>query len=293
MDEEENSGGKMEASESCETPSAPVPLPASDSSSVTAGVKQVSPKTDTSAALNDSIKNMLIKNKWNLGLGIAPAITYSKLEENTNGQLISGYRNSSDKKLLTWNYHFTISYKFFPELGIYSGIGIVSFGQKILSRQLVYHYDTTYNSVLTGSSPPIITIGKSYININGDSTGMVENKITYLQIPIGISYDLLPGEKFSVCLLPEVSFNKYISTESYLYNFRSFNYEKTGDGDMQSWMISYGIGISFRYLFTENFALAITPRYSGFQKSTYSSSYPLTQRFQQAEFQFSFHYLLK
>lgn len=252
-------------------------------------------KTDTSKQDNlpekkDSAKTTPSKSKWSIVLSVAPTLSYSKLQERGDYQFISNYRDSSDKNLLTWNYHLTIHYKLLPEIELFTGIGIINFEQEILSKQTVYKYDT--NPIISGPVP-IITIKKTYYNINGDSTGTIKNKSAYLEIPVGVRYNFLSGHKFNISLQPEIAFNKLIQSGGYTYNYQNRIYEKIRPADLKPWLVSYGVGLSFHYAIIQNLCLELTPYYKSFQKSIYKPAYPITQRFQQTEFRLSLRYNLK
>lgn len=247
-------------------------------------------KKDTLIAMKDTIKPAPHNSKWSIAIGIAPTKNYTKLQEEGDYQFISHYRDSTDKNLLTWNYYLNINYKIFPVLEIYSGIGLLNFEQELLNRQVAYKYDT----VIIGTLPnPVIVINKDNFNINGDSTGTVKNKFSYLEIPIGIRYNICPVSKFNIWLQPEISFNKLIHSEGYAYNYTTRQYEKINSANLQSWIVSYGIGLSLQYEIFKNVNLELTPYYRSFQKSIYDSAYPFSQKFQQVELRFSLRYFLK
>jgi hypothetical protein len=301
LQEEDNLiSGSSESSENCETVVYPTPLPESGSSvdSIAALVSGDSIALKSKVDSMDAEKNLAKKHsaqfKWNLTLYAGPATSYSEIMEDGDSRFISSYRDSSDKNLLTLNYHLTLTYNFFSGWGVYGGIGIVQYAQKILRRQVVYHYDTMNTApFVTNPLPPVVTLEKSYFDIQGDSTGTVKNKFTYLEIPLGVSYEFLPGRKFNIVLLPEISFNKLIYSEGYLYDFKNFRYEEISDENLKPWLVSFGIGLSFQYNVLKNFSIGITPHYTNFEKSIYTSAYPISQRFQQTEFRFSLQYLLK
>jgi len=245
---------------------------------------------DTTVLIKDTTKAHFNKSKWSISIGIAPTLSFVETHEKGDYQIISNYRDSSDKTLLTWNYHFTVSYRFIQRMEIFTGIGIINLSQELLSKQAIYRYDTS--GIIVGPVPQIF-ISREYYNINGDSTGSVKNKFSWLEIPIGVRYDFLTGHKFNISLQPEASFNKLINADGYIYNNETLTYEKIKSSDLKSWLVSYGIGLSFRYAFMKNLHLEFTPSYRNFEKSIYQDSYPSGQHLQQVEFRISFRYLIK
>jgi hypothetical protein len=229
-------------------------------------------------------------NRWSLSVDVAPSLSFDKLSEIGDYQFISNYRDSTDKNILTWNYRLAIYYKIIPQLEIFSGLGIVNFKQDIKNKQAVYRYDTGW---LVSQPMPRITLVRAFANINGDSTGSQRNKFTYLEIPLGISYNFLPGHKFNIALQPQLSFDKLIYYSGYIYNFQNSLYEKITASDIRSWLLSYGVGIAFQYTFQKKFCIEIVPSYKSYNKSIYRSSYPISQRIQQIEFRLSLYYLIK
>ncbi len=312
LEEDNLVSGNPESSQACETTSFPTPLSELDNSgesftstisndslqtrtkkdSLLAIKTETNSKTDSSVIIKDTLKNNSYQSKWSIVIGVAPTTCHSKLDEKGDYQFISHYRDSSDKNLLTWNFHLNLAYNFLPEIGFFTGIGIEHVSQEILSNQAVYKYDTS-QSLTVGPTPPTITVGKSSFHINGDSTGTVKNKFTYLEIPVGIRYDFLRERKFNISLLPEISFNKLIASEGYRYNFQNFMYQKITDADLKPWLVSYGVGLAFQYAVKKNICLELTPYYKSFQKSIWNTSDDISQRFQQTEFRFSLRYLLK
>jgi hypothetical protein len=302
LSEEDNQGpGTIEGSENCETVTFPTPLTESNnqvdslSTFVAKDSIAVTAKTDSLSAKEDSLKGLPHFVKWSISLGFAPAITHTKLEEEGAYPFIANYRNSSDKNPVTLNYHIAINYDFLPGLGMYTGLGIIHFNQEILSKQVVHHDDTVYGVVTNPFTvaPYTLVHGMSHFNINDDSTGTVKNKFTFLSIPIGLCYNFIPGKRFNVSLLPEISFNKLINSEGYIYNDKDFVYQKISDSNLKAWLISYGVGLSFEYEILENICVNISPYYRSYQGSIYKESSPVSQRFRQTEFLFSLRYLIK
>jgi opacity protein-like surface antigen len=178
------------------------------------------------------------------------------------------------------------SYEIYPELEIYSGIGIVNFEEQILKKQIVYHYD----SLLT-YPPYIVNISSTYFHINGDSTGSIKNKITYLEIPAGIHYYIFHGKKFSISLQPEISFNRIIRSEIYTVDSIKREYSKN-NAFLRSWTVSYGAGLGFHYSIRDNMSIGLTPFFRNFQKSIFLPSCPVSQKVQQVELRISVKYFL-
>lgn len=248
-------------------------------------------RKDSLITKKDTINSVSHQSNWSISLGVAPTVSYVEFNEKGDYRIIANYRDSLDKNLLTWNYHFAINYMVTPKLELFIGAGLIKYVEQILNKEAVYHYDTT---VLTGPQPtPIITVSRSFYNINSDSTGVIKNKFSWLKVPIGISYNFFPTRKLTIALKPEIAFNKLFHCEGYTYNFLNRTYEKINASDVRSWLFAYGVGLSFQYKVNRNLFVELTPFYSNFPKSIYIAAYPVSQRFQQFEFQMSLRYHFK
>lgn len=287
----------------------PVEFPElADSSTLTIAIPidTVLPKKDTlvtalidtikkdSVVTTDSVKAASKKIRWHLEASFAPAISYTPLKEEGDYRFIANYRDSTDKNLVTFNYRLAVHYTVIPAMDVFTGLGIVNMKQEMLSSQAVYGWDT----IITPASGPLggdttYVLGKKVFHINNDSTGTVTNRFTYIQLPVGISYRFLEGSKFTMALRPVIAFNKLASFNSYIYNYKTYAYEKAKSADLTTWIISYGAGISIEYAIHKNLAIALNTNYNRYAKSIYTSAYPISQRFDQLEFGLALRYGLK
>lgn len=247
-------------------------------------------KKESVADKKDSLSITAKKSRWSISLGIAPTISHSKYKESGDYQIISNYRDSSDRNILTFNYHLLVHCNISKKAELFTGIGIRNIEQELLTHQAVYKYDT--NTVIS-QPDPVVTIGRGYSNINGDSTGVVTNKISYMEFPIGIRYNLLPAGKFNISIDGQVGMNKLIGSEGYIYDAINFTYEKINSADLNSWMFSYGVGLSLQYLIIRGVNIELSPSYTHFPNSIYKREDPLQQYFDQTEILFSIRYLIK
>ena len=238
----------------------------------------------------DSLSITAKKSRWSISLGIAPTISHSKYKESGDYQIISNYRDSSDKNILTFNYHLQLHCNISKKAELFTGIGIRTIEQELLSHQAVYKYDTNY---VISQPDPVVAIGRGYSNINGDSTGVVTNKISYLEFPLGIRYNLLPAGKFNISIDGQVGLNKLIGSEGYIYDAVNLTYEKINSADLNSWMYSYGVGLSLQYSIIRGVNIELSPSYAHFPNSIYKREDPLQQYFDQTEILFSIRYLIK
>ena len=230
-------------------------------------------------------------NKLSISIGVAPTVSYTEFNEKGDYRIIANYRDSANKNPSTWNYHLAIRCQIVPELDVFLETGLINYEEQILNREAVYHYDTT---ILTGPQPiPVITVSRSYFNINGDSSGVLKNKFSWAEIALGIRYNFLPNRKFNISLQPEISFNKLVSCNGYKYNHQNRIYEKVNSADLRPWLVSYGIGFSFQYALRKNIYFEFTPNYRKVEKSIYTSASQVSQELQQTEFRFSLSYLIK
>ncbi|MDQ3112193.1 MAG: PorT family protein [Bacteroidota bacterium] len=272
-------------------PSPQTSLYASDSlkqsDSLHAAVKRDSLLAQQLKEFKEDENEIAIVNRWTIAFGLAPALSFSDMDEQGDYQFVAHYRDSSDKDLPTLNAHFAISYKINPHCEIFSGLGLVNFQQEILHNQVVYRNDTLS---LTG---PVITPGKGWYHLSHDTMRPVKTKFAYLQIPVGLRCNVYTRNKFSIWMQPQFAFNLMIRSSGYTYDYDSRTYrEFIRKEDLRQWNFSYGAGASFQYAFTENLSFALMPGYHIFLRSIYNSSTPLSQKFQQAELRFSLHYIL-
>ncbi len=234
--------------------------------------------------------NKTIK-RWSLAFGLAPTWNYNRWKEDGDFQIIANYRDSSDKNMLQWNYHFAIHYLVLSKLEIISGIGLSNFKVEMLNRQAVYHYDT---SAATGpGTSSKITVSKSYFNLDVDSFETSSNKITYLDIPLSIRYYLHQENKFKISIQPGVTYRQMIRSEGYSYSYQDRNYQKLQEAELRSGQFVYGVGLSFNYEILKNLYFDITPFYKNSASSIYKDSYPLSQKLQSFEIQMAIRYCVK
>jgi len=226
--------------------------------------------------------------KWSIGLFVGGSQSFTKIQEAGDYQFIKKYRDSTDKDLLALNYGLNFSYDIIPNVTIYAGPGITQYKQKILSRQMVYRYDTT--PATSPFHPPVIIVNKDFYDISGDSAGSVRNSFTYLNIPLGIRYNFFPGKKFGFSLQAEISINRLINAKGYIYNKEELVYTNQIKASLKPWMISYSFGIPIHYKVYSNLTLELIPVYGIYQGSVYKSSYTVSQKFQQMELLLGFRY---
>jgi hypothetical protein len=243
------------------------------------------------SARKEKLEDHARVNKWSISLGVAVAKSFSNIQEQDDYQFIERYRDSTDKEPWVCNYHLNFSYDIIPEISIYTGIGIINFEQKLLSRQMVYSFDTTPSTFPLPT--PVITVNKNYFDINGDSTGVVRNRFTYLNIPLGLRYNFFPKNNFNIALQADVSFNKLISAKGYAYDQVQLQYTEDIKPYLRKWMLSYRFGIIISYAVMRNLSIELAPNYSIYPKSIYTSEYQLTNKFQQLELNLSVRYAFK
>jgi hypothetical protein len=247
-------------------------------------------KKDSLATKTDSLPDEDHGFRWSISLGAAPTMSASTYKEQGDYQILANYRDSSDKNLLTMNYKLLLHYKLSNKVELFSGVGIRNFKQELLSHQAVYKYDTNTNV----SVPfPVITVGRAYSNLSNDSIGVVKNNFTYLEIPLGVSYNLFTRGKFNLSLDGQIGMNKLISTESYKYEASSFTYKKSSTSDLKPWIFSFGLGLSARQFIAKRISLEFSPAYHRFQNSIFKSNQPLELYVDQAELNFSIRYFIK
>lgn len=241
---------------------------------------------DSVPAKKDTVTESSFARTWSLTYGAALATSFTTFSEDGDYQFVAHYRDSSDKAVLTQNLHFNISYRAFPRLEIFTGMGLVNYQERMLNKQVVYRDDTL---PVSGPLPPAVVKGKGFYHISGDSLRGVTNKFFYLQVPVGVRYTVYTRHKWNIGVQPEISFNKAIYTKGYMYSDATREYKAARLTDLQALNIGYGIGIPFWYELNNKLQLEMMPCFFGMQRSVFSSTL-LSQKFQQVEARVSLHY---
>jgi hypothetical protein len=235
--------------------------------------------------------------KWSFALALAPSLNFSKARETGDSQFIEKYRNATSKDLFRVNYSVRISYQVLPYLQVYSGLGVRSLGEQMRSLQQVPHMDSP-----AISSPGNMGLRSKLIALNNDSTGVIRNKYTYLEVPLGLSWRLVRHKAWSLHLQADIAINRLVKSAGSYYDYRERRYQDLSNERLKSWLFSYGAGISFRYDLTQHAGIELAPYYRAFPSSVYNvppvsnfapgpaSSYQFQQYIQQAGISISFKY---
>lgn len=227
------------------------------------------------------------KYRWAVSLDIASASNNRTITEPGDYQFIKHYRDSTDKRLTSFNYAASLHYNISERLRLDVGVGINKAGERINTRQVVYKTDS-FAIIPTGhivvlSAPTIVTVaGRKYYNINNDSTGHINNSLTYLSLSGGFTYFMQPGKKFRIGLQPAFAASKLFASNEYYYHAKDSTYRKARGSQLSSWMLSATMGVPFEYSFKPRFIVSVTPYYTAFLNPVYASKETITQQYKQS-----------
>ena len=235
-------------------------------------------KSDSVATKKDTVAANSHKGKWTIGISAAPLLSFTSLEESGDYRFVANYRDSSDKKCVTGRYVFNLGYRLLPELEIFSGLGISSFEEEILNRQVVYKIDT--NHVVT-LPVPLITISRGYQNLSPDSSGTTFNRYTYLEIPLGFRYEFLSGKKLSLGFEPQLLYHHLLNQKGVFYDSGNQQYRSVERKDLNSGLLSWRFGLSLNYRVSEKVSVDFSPGYEFYSKSLFNKNYSMKKKLEQ------------
>lgn len=222
----------------------------------------------------DSTKT--IKNK----LGIAGMAGYvhnnAMLTEVGEYQFIKSYRDSTDKQINTLNYSLSLRYVLSDKLTVHASIGINRTGENISSRQVVYKPDTLvvvtagYTSVMPTSYSRLPIVARKYYDINNDSTGRMNNTLTYMSVNIGATCTFASIGKLGLGLQPSLSLNRLVRSNYYYFDSGTVTFARADKSVLNSWSVSAGIGFVAEYRISRSLSLSLIPHFNRFLSSPYN-----------------------
>lgn len=237
-------------------------------------------------------------SKWRFALSLAPAINSGRISETGDSLIIKRSRNATSKNMLRLNYSARISYQVLPYLQVYSGLGIRSLGEQMRRLQVIPSVDT-----LAISSPGNgVVIRPRRVGIDNDSAGFVNNKYTYLEMPLGLHVRLLHYRRWSIGLQADIAVSRLVRSAGYYFDYGERKYQAITNDRLKSWLLSYGGGISLSYDINRHAGIELAPYYRVFPSSVYNmpavsgfrpasnTAYQFHQYFEQAGIAISFRY---
>jgi hypothetical protein len=225
-----------------------------------------------------------VPDRLSFACGIAPAISFTRIEE-IGKYTIREYRLNTDRIRPVLNAHLQINFAVVPRMELYSGLSITTFSNSIRSQQIVYRYDT---GPVSGPTPPPVIVYEENYTIDPDKE-YVSNHITYLGVPVGVRFNVVPRERLDLWIAAEAGINKLIHTRAYTYDDNHAMYRSMQKSDLQSSKMSYGFGLAAQWRMTNHLQLELNPVYRIYPGNIFSSGI-LIQKFSQLEFRMSLRY---
>lgn len=223
-------------------------------------------------------------HRFSIAFSAAPAISFTQIEE-VNTHAIRDYRMNTDRLRPSLNAHLHLHFAVTPRLEMYSGINVTSFSNFIRSQQIVYRYDT---GPVSGPSPPPVVVREENYTIDPDKHE-VANRITYLGVPLGVRFNVLPRQRFHLWICGEAAFHRMIQARGYLYDDNQGIYRSMQKADLQQTQLSYGFGLAAQWRMTDHLQAEVSPVFRIYSGNMLASGI-LTQQFSQAEVRLSLRY---
>lgn len=226
------------------------------------------------------------ESRWSFTASIAPSLNFSRVEEHNNDSTFIAQTRSSSKKLVSTNVSIAAWYKVSPRLEVYSGLGIRNLGERMKSVQNIYALDSGF---LANANKHVVVRKKL---IKGDSSDLITNRFSYLEIPLGLRFGLITRKQWGIYLHADISASYLLSAKGYYYNYTARSYLAMNNDRLQNWLLAYGAGISLQYNLRKHIGIECMPYFRNYPSSVYKADEQnkVSQYFQQSGLQFSVRY---
>ena len=211
-----------------------------------------------------------LKSKWNISM--SGGVSSSVLDENSFLESLSSFNgNLETKPLKSTLLDFRIGKKIGKNLELTSGISSITYGEDMtyldhfsVNSSSTYEFteggiwqvdSITIDSILTIDSVfvviidsiEIIMVDTTYTELDETINGI--RKYSYLEIPLGLTYELNISNRSSILLAPEIALGILTKTEgAYLENELNL-------AENKSYLISGSFGLGYKFILNEKFDL--------------------------------------
>ncbi len=208
--------------------------------------------------------------RWNISAGAFATGSWSRTESEhpPAGSMADSLRPRTEK-LVAGGYQLQIHYQVKPFLEAGTGLGIYTFGERIHAMQQVPNRHTIPNSL--GGTIPFL--------IGTDSSAILRNTFTYLEIPLNLKLRLITRRRLSLLLDAGISANKLLRSSGYAYDSLSNAYLPFDKQKAASWLSAYSAGLTLRYGISSAWAAEFQTWYRYYPEAVFRDDPNSTRRY--------------
>ena len=227
--------------------------------------------------------------KWYLGVSFSPMLCYRNFgydAQNVSGVAVNGNhryiyglteseRNQSDKAISSFNVGIDIGRRVSERLSIYTGIYYSNYGEQIQVSEVQKSDPNLQQSSFMNKEP----MYENHSAENKDQSIPYINRYSYIEVPIGISYNLLTKDKFKISLDGGINLQKLDNVNAMIYDFETDYYYWITEKE-EIFRI-YGIGVTSGLTLSqhvgERLEMFLNPQFRYNLNSTFKEPYPVNQ----------------
>ncbi|MGB1037857.1 MAG: hypothetical protein ACPGYY_04360 [Bacteroidia bacterium] len=229
------------------------------------------------------------QGKWYVGFSFAPTLNYRTFSYDpsmVSGVAVDGNyrytfglseqeRNMSDKSITSYTVGIDFGRKISPRLSVYSGLHYAHYGEQIQVSSVDIN-DLNYQDARFYSEKPSYTL---YDKENSSANIPFKNRYSYIEIPIGLSADLIELNKSQISLQSGLVLQKLDNVNALIYDFETDYYYWMNSKKELFRNVGVGahIGLSASQFIGERLEFYVNPHFKFNLNSTFKKPYPVTQ----------------
>ena len=226
---------------------------------------------------------------WYFGFSFSPTLNYRSFGYDAryvSGVAVHGNyrytyglteetRNISDKAISSFNIGIDIGRRITERLNVYTGLYYSNYGEQ-LQVSPVNKADPNYEESEFLNKSPLYEV---YDAESSENNIPYTNKYSYIEIPLGVSYDLFVLEKFKVAVDGGINFQKLDNVNALVYDFETDYYYWITE--KEEIFRQYGVGVStgatISQFVGERLEMFVNPQFKYNLNSTFKKPYPVNQ----------------
>ncbi len=230
------------------------------------------------------------KGKWFVGFSFAPTLNYRTFSYDptlVNGVAIDGnlrytfgltekQRNISDRSISSYTIGFDFGNMISDKLSVFSGIHYAHYGEQVM----VCHADSKnpnfQQASFHGESPSYEVFDEE----NRTRNLPFKNKYSYIEIPVGLSYQAFEFNKSKISIYAALSLQTLCGVNALIYDFDTdyYYYWMNEKNDVfRRFGIGSQIGLTVSQYVADKTELFINPQFKFNLNSTFKEPYPVSQ----------------
>lgn len=229
------------------------------------------------------------QGKWFIGFAFSPTLNYRTFSYDAhyvNGVAIDGNyrytfgltekeRNTSDKAITSFNIGIDFGKSINARSRIVSGIYFAKYGEQLQVKN-ADHTNLNYpNAAFMGHTP----IYEVFDENQPEANIPYSNAYSYLEIPVGISFDFIHYDRSKISLDAALSFQKLLDVNALVYDFNTDYYYWITEKNQLFREYSMGgmLGITASQFVADKLELFVNPQFKINLNSTFQKPYPVNQ----------------